>query len=84
MLYGNNNISSSEIISSSTKVLSSTSHIIYSAQKSILLQSGFSTQNGAVFEAKIEGCNKKNSEELCSSLFLNVSFISLYLSSCQH
>ena len=57
MLYGNKNFSSSEIISSSTKVLSSTSQIIYSAKKSILLQSGFSTQNGAVFEAKIEGCN---------------------------
>lgn len=57
MLYGDRNFSSSENISSSTKILSSTSHIMYSAQKSIFLQSGFSTQNGAVFEAKIEGCN---------------------------
>ncbi len=32
-------------------------NIIYSAGKSILLEKGFSTQNGAVFQAKIEGCN---------------------------
>jgi hypothetical protein len=57
MLYGNKNFISSEIISSSAKVLSSTSQIIFSTKKNILLQSGFSTQNGAVFEAKIEGFN---------------------------
>lgn len=57
MLYENKNFISSEIISSSAKVLSSTSQIIFSTKKNILLQSGFSTQNGAVFEAKIEGCN---------------------------
>jgi len=57
MLYGNKNFISSENISSSTKIISPASQIIYSAGKSILLQSGFSTQNGTVFEAKIEGCN---------------------------
>jgi len=57
MLYGNKNFSSSENLSSSTKLLSSTSNIKYSAGKSIFLKSGFSTQSGAVFEAKIEGCN---------------------------
>jgi hypothetical protein len=57
MLYGNKNFNSSENISSSTKIISPASQIVYSAQKSILLQSGFSTQSGAVFEAKIEGCN---------------------------
>lgn len=57
MLYGNKTFISSEGISSSVKNQSSSSNIIYSAGKSILLQNGFSIKAGAVFEAKIEGCN---------------------------
>lgn len=57
MIYGNRAFKSSEKIIGGAKILSPTSNIIYSAGKNIVLQNGFSTQNGAVFEAKVEGCN---------------------------
>ncbi len=44
-------------ISVQNKILNSSSNIIYSAGKSVVLNPGFSTVNGSVFTAKIEGCN---------------------------
>lgn len=57
MFWGNRIYNTTEIISADKKILSSKSEIIYSAGKSILLEKGFSTQNGAVFQAKIDGCH---------------------------
>lgn len=55
LLEENREYLTSETIIGSAKIQNST--IIYSAGRSILLEKGFSTQNGAVFQAKIEGCN---------------------------
>ena len=55
LITGNREYLTSESIIGSAKILDS--NIIYSAGKSILLKKGFSTQNGATFQAKIEGCN---------------------------
>lgn len=46
-----------ENIHSQSKVLDPLSNILYSSGKSVILSPGFTTQAGAVFEAKIEGCN---------------------------
>lgn len=55
LIDGNREYSTSEKIIGSAKIQNA--NIIYSAGKSILLENGFSTQNGATFQAKIEGCN---------------------------
>lgn len=57
MQWGNRIYNATDIISTNKKILNAESNIIYSAGKSILLEKGFSTQNGATFQAKIEGCN---------------------------
>ncbi len=54
LLDKNREYSSSESIVGRAKIQNA--NIIYSAGKSILLESGFSTQDGATFQAKIEGC----------------------------
>jgi hypothetical protein len=45
-----------ENITSQSKILSNTSNILYSTGKNIILNPGFKTESGAVFEAKIKGC----------------------------
>ncbi len=55
LIDGNREYSTSEKIIGSAKIQNA--NIIYSAGKSILLEKGFSIQNGATFQAKIEGCN---------------------------
>lgn len=57
IIDGSREFKSSEKITGGAKILSSSSNITYSAGKSVILEKGFSTQNGAVFQAKIEGCN---------------------------
>ncbi|CAH0995118.1 hypothetical protein EMA8858_01238 [Emticicia aquatica] len=54
--FGEYNFKSQENINSKVKILSNSSKVIYSSGKSIQLNNGFSTTNGSVFEAKIEGC----------------------------
>jgi hypothetical protein len=46
-----------ENINSQSKLLNNSSNILYSAGKSVVLSPGFKTESGAIFEAKIEGCN---------------------------
>jgi hypothetical protein len=46
-----------ENITSQSKLLNNTSKISYSTGKSVILNPGFKTTTGTVFEAKIEGCN---------------------------
>ena len=54
---GNIEYTALENITSQSKVLNNSSNILYSTGKSIILNPGFKTESGAVFEAKIEGCN---------------------------
>ncbi len=54
---GNIEFKALENITSQIKILNNTSNILYSTGKSVILNPGFKTQSGAVFEAKIEGCN---------------------------
>ncbi len=57
ILFGNQDFKATENIIGSAKILDSYSNIKYTAGNSITLKSGFSTQLGAVFEAKIANCN---------------------------
>jgi hypothetical protein len=42
-----------------TNIISSTANVTYDAAKSILLTTGFQTQQGAIFKAYIDGCGNQ-------------------------
>lgn len=54
---GNIEFKAIEKITSQAKILNTSSNILYSTGKSVILNPGFKTESGAIFEAKIEGCN---------------------------
>ncbi|AFK05140.1 hypothetical protein Emtol_4015 [Emticicia oligotrophica DSM 17448] len=55
-LNGEKVFSCKDTIAGTNKIQNQDSKVVYSAGKSIILQNGFTINNGAIFEAKIEGC----------------------------